>query len=147
MINKSQDWVPHTDFKSNHAEINDVLLYTDQWCKNEFHQYIKTVESHLLSSFRDMMNKCYNKQREYPKPDWILTTQEKWRSLALFRDFHDYMCGRDHKHYIRTDDCRRFVLGITRGLKSNNFIKPVHRLLNGESAPRAFTHPAFVVFN
>jgi hypothetical protein len=143
MFIKANCWVPHRDFKATSDEIHNVLLYTNQWCKNKFHKYIKTVESQLLSNFRNMMNNCHI---SISKPNWDLI-KKRWRKLALFRDFHDYMCGRDRKHYIRTDDCRRFVLGITKGLESNEFIKPVHRLLNGENAPRKFIHPLFIDFN
>jgi hypothetical protein len=145
-LKKSQSWIPHKDFKATSDEIDGVLEYADQWSKNKFHKYFKTIESHLLTNFRNTINQCY-KRCKLLETEWISTTQMQWRILALFRDFHDYMCGRDHKHYIRTDDCRRFVLGITKGLKSKKFIKPVRRLLSGENAPRNFTHPLFVEFN
>lgn len=147
LFKKAENWTPHKDFKATYKEIDDVLRYADQWGKNTFHRQFKNTESGLLSNFRNMINQCYLRQCTSPFRCWLLTNPSQWRTLALLRDFHDYMCGRDYKHYIRTDDCRRFVMGITKGLGKEKFIKPVHRLLSGENAPRRFTHPLFVAFN
>jgi hypothetical protein len=145
-LKNSKGWTPHKDFDASNKEIAYVLHVTKQLCGNKLHKYFKTVESCLLSTFRDMMNNIHE-HHKLQELDYILTTQKQWRLLALLRDFHDYMCGRDIKHYIRTDDCRRFVVGVSKGLKSNKFIKPVYRLLDGENAPRNFTHPLFIIFN
>jgi len=114
--------------------------------KETFHAYFKNIEKVLLKNFCHTINKCHKNKTTLPNW-WIEHTNRQWRMLALIRDFHDHMCGRDRKHHIRTDDCRRFIPCVMQGLLLKTFSKPVHRLLSGENAPREFTHPQFVKFN
>ena len=144
-INKMSSWRP--DFNASLKEIDCVRKITrNNWTKETFHAFFKGIEKSLLENFRDTINTCYTNKTTMPN-GWIEHTNRQWRMLALIRDFHDHMCGRDRKHYIRTDDCRRFLSCVVRGLSLTAFPKPVHRLLCGENAPRKFIHPQFVKFN
>lgn len=147
-INKMSSWRPHRDFNASLEEIQYVHELTRKitWTKETFHAYFKGIEKLLLENFRDIINTCYTNKTAMPN-GWIEHTNRQWRMLALIRDFHDHMCGRDRKHYIRTDDCRRFLSCVMRGLSLKAFPKPVHRMLSGENAPRKFIHPQFVKFN
>lgn len=147
-LNKIDHWHPHQDFNATSAEILHVhnTIRVIDWSKKTFHSYVKSIETLLLGNFRDVINKCHTNKTTIP-PCWIEHTSYQWRMLALVRDFHDHMCGRDQTHYIRTDDCRRFLTCVLRGLHLKSFPKPVHRLLGGENAPRKFIHPRFIRFN
>ena len=72
---------------------------------------------------------------------------KKWRLLAFLRDYHDYRCGRDGKHRIRTDDCIRFISSIKRYIKSSHLNNTVYRILHGRNPDLLFKHPMFVQFN
>jgi hypothetical protein len=147
-INNIDRWHPSRYFKASLEEIHYVYEITQKitWKKETFHEYFKSIEKLLLENFRDIINMCYANNTTIPC-EWIDNTNQQWRMLALIRDFHDHTCGRDRKHYIRTDDCRRFLSCVIRGLSLTSFSKPVHRLLCGENAPRKFIHPQFVKFN
>jgi predicted transcriptional regulator len=146
--NKIARWQPSRYIKATNVEIKHIhtTIKKISWSKDAFHKYFKGVENALLCEFRDAINTCYLNQITIPD-EWVANTTHQWRTLALIRDFHDYMCGRDKKHYIRTDDCRRFISCAMRGMSSNSFPKPVYRLLCGDSAPRKFIHPQFIKFN
>lgn len=141
-------WKPNKDFKANPDEIEYILNIAVEikWRKSNFHHYFKNIEAKFLENFRDTVNQSYLNDTPIPT-EWINYMKFQWRMLALLRDFHDFMCGRDKKHYIRTDDCRRFLSCASRGLIDTKFSKPVHRLLCGENAPQKFIHPKFLQFN
>lgn len=140
-------WDPYSCLNVSDAEKIYVWNFINQpgWTKNTFHKYFKNIEKILLENLRDMINNLGN-SKSLPK-QWESQMSKQWRMVSIFRDFHDFMCGRDKKHYIRTDDCRRFIRGIGKGLKNKKFIKPVHRILCGENAPKQFTHALFKQFN
>lgn len=148
-MKKIHDWVPNSSLNASYVEIKYVLDFVINvgWVKNSFHTYFKSIEKGLLENIRDMINYIHEHRIKYLPNTWINYMKLQWHMVALFRDFHDYMCGRDKKHYIRTDDCRRFIIGIEKGLKTSKFIKPVHRILCGENAPKQFTHYLFTQFN
>ena len=146
-----QKWQPSSTFNATPAEIHTVreIGITENWNKTAFHGYFKTIETNLLIQFRNYANEHFEAQTHMPdyiNDEWFVENAGKWKLLALLRDFHDHMCNRDKKHYIRTDDCRRFIPCIIRGIDSGVFAMPVHRLLNGDTAPRKFTHPWFLQF-
>jgi hypothetical protein len=140
-------WVPHLHLNVSIYEKKYIwgFIQTIGWSKNAFHKYFKNIEKELLENLRNILNNLDN-SKTLPV-QWKLQMKNQWRMLAIFRDFHDFMCGRDEKHYIRTDDCRRFMIGIEKGLEKKNFIKPVHRILCGENAPKKFMHSLFKQFN
>jgi hypothetical protein len=142
------NWRPSKEFRATSDEIQYVqnLDKSIIWCKDTFHTYFKNIEKILLENFRDIINKCHKCGIEISHK-LIDQITPQWHMLALIRDFHDHMCGRDRTHYIRTDDCRRFLSCVLKGLKIQEFSKPVHRLLCGENAPRRFVHPRFIKFN
>ena len=153
-------WHPHKDFKVTQYEIEYIKKYINyiktiscdktkhsiQWEKRMIHAYFKNVEQDLLINFRDKINMCYI-YKETISEEWIDDMKYQWRMLALLRDLHDHMCGRDATHHIRTDDCRRFMKCALNGINNKHFSKPVHRLLCGENAPLQFKHPLFTQFN
>lgn len=147
-FNKISKWKPSHQFNASSEEMQYIKNISKciTWSKESFHTYFKRTEKMLLENFRDTINKFYINNIIIPDK-WINHTKHQWRMLALIRDFHDYMCGRDQKHCIRTDDCRRFISCVVKGLKHSTFSKPVHRLLCGKNAPRKFVHPQFVKFN
>ena len=118
------------------------------WDKRNFYSYFKNAENDLLIFLKNSINKL-DALADLPEW-WYVFMEAQWRMVAVFRDFHDSMCGRDEKHHIRTDDCRRFVSGIKSGIKTGEFPKPVHRILRGNISNKPtdkFTHPNFVQFN
>jgi hypothetical protein len=149
LFQKSYNWKPDDILKANSDEIKYVLDFSDSkgWSKNTFHKYFKSIEKKLLEKIRNMINCMHNKGIKKLPDVWFNYMKSQWHMMTLFRDFHDFMCGRDKKHYIRTDDCRRFIIGIKNGLKVSKFIKPVHRILCGENAPKQFKHSLFIQFN
>ena len=140
-------WVPYQCLNVNICEKNYVWTFVKNtgWSKNIFHNYFKNIEKILLENLRNVVNSIDN-TKHLPE-EWKSQMESQWHMVAIFRDFHDFMCGRDEKHYIRTDDCRRFMGGIEQGLKKKQFIKPVHRILCGENAPKKFIHSLFKQFN
>jgi hypothetical protein len=142
------NWKPKTKYqvKSEDLEFIRTNINVRNWKKDSFHLYFKSLEQFLLKSFRDTINTCHIK-KSAPNFDWVKCASTEWMRLALMRDYHDHMCGRYDKHYIRTDDCRRFIECALKGLKTKIFSKPVHRILCGENAPRQFIHPLFTRFN
>jgi hypothetical protein len=139
-----QYWRPPHAFQASDDDYYHVLSIPEAqtWTKPAFHAYFKRVELNLLKKFRKTINsgdKPTNKQTH--------AMQRDWRRLALLRDYHDYMCERDRKHHIRTDDCRRFIACVLKGIMHGRFAMPVTRMLTGCGAPRGFTHPRFVQFN
>jgi hypothetical protein len=147
-ITQMERWKPHKDFRTTPDEIEYIheIIENRNWIKDTFHTYFKRIETSLLENFRDVINISHKTDKTIPI-EWIDHSKNQWRILALIRDFHDHMCGRDQKHYIRTDDCRRFLQCVIRGLTIDSFPKPVYRLLCGENAPRGFKHPRFIEFN
>jgi hypothetical protein len=140
-------WTPYSCLNINIHEKKYVweFVQTMGWSKNIFHKYFKNIEEKLLENLRNVVNNLVN-SKTLPV-QWKLQMKSQWRMMAIFRDFHDFMCGRDKKHYIRTDDCRRFMVGIEKGIEKKHFIKPVHRILCGENAPKKFIHSLFKQFN
>jgi hypothetical protein len=140
-------WVPYSCLNVNIYEKIYVWEFVQNigWSKNTFHKYFKNIEKMLLENFRNVVNNLIN-SKTLPL-QWKLQMESQWRMMAIFRDFHDFMCGRDKNHYIRTDDCRRFMSGVEKGMKNKHFIKPVHRILCGENAPKKFIHSLFKQFN
>ena len=139
-------WKPSINLNALHTEMQYIIALVEKigWSRNSFHKYFKDIEKKLLENLRNTINNIQN--NKLPNK-WINYMTLQWHMMALFRDFHDYMCGRDKKHYIRTDDCRRFIIGIENGLSTSKFIKPVHRILCGENAPKQFSHKLFKQFN
>jgi hypothetical protein len=152
---KINEWYPYYLLHSTECDRMNIINYIKNigWSKYEFHKYFKEVEELLLFNIQSMINSCDNSHEEKSHEENVkirkfwYTMELHWKVLALLRDFHDYMCGRDKKHNIRTDDCHRFIRGIRIGLSTKKFIKPVCRILCGESSPRKFTHPLFIQFN
>lgn len=152
LMKKIQSWQPNNLFNATPLEIDYIreIGITEKWNKTTFHEYFKSIEAHLLIQFRNYVNK-HNGAQTYildsVHDDWFIENLIKWKILALLRDFHDHMCDRDQKHYIRTDDCRRFMPCVISGFESGIFARPVHRLLKGDTAPYKFTHPLFTQFS
>jgi hypothetical protein len=149
------DWKPY--YLLNTSDDNRLIIinYIKKvgWSRNKFHDYFKRIEELLLLKIQDMINinlGSYEvnspKKNKKIKNFWC-DMELQWEAIALLRDFHDYMCGRDKKHNIRTDDCYRFIHGIRNGIATKKFIKPVCRILCGETSSRKFTHPLFTQFN
>lgn len=140
-------WVPYPYLNVNIYEKKYVweFVKTLGWSNHTFHKYFKNIEKKLLENLRNEVNNLNNSQTL--PIQWKLHMKRQWRMLSIFRDFHDFICGRDEKHFIRTDDCRRFMNGIEKGMIENHFIKPVHRILRGENSPKKFIHPLFKQFN
>jgi hypothetical protein len=152
LMKKIQNWQPPILFNATPFEINCVkeIGIVEKWDKTTFHMYFKSMEKHLLLQFRDYINEHYYSQThlpDYVNDIWFMKNDIKWKMIALMRDFHDYMCNRDKKHYIRTDDCRRFISCVISGVESGIFPMPVHRLLKGDTAPFKFIHPLFTQFS
>lgn len=148
-LEKMYLWEPDKNLNALYEEIQYVIDYAKKngWTKNTFHDYFKSIEKILLENLRNTINTMHKNNINKLPEQWINYMKLQWHMMSLFRDFHDYMCGRDKKHYIRTDDCRRFIIGIERGLSTAKFIKPVHRILCGENTPKQFTHKLFKQFN
>lgn len=146
---KIRDWVPHARLKATSSEIYYITNYAAQngWYKKTFHIYFKNMEKELLKNVRNTINIMHVINIKKIATVWFVYMKKQWHMISLFRDFHDFMCGRDKKHYIRTDDCHRFINGLEKGLVESKFIKPVHRILCGENAPKKFIHPLFTQFN
>lgn len=146
---KIYTWKPHRTLNATCDEIQYIWDFAKQvgWNKITFHKYFKNVEKTLLENVRNTINMLHEQNSNTIPEKWFEYMKIQWHMVSLFRDFHDFMCGRDKKHYIRTDDCRRFMSGIEKGLNTLKFIKPVHRVLCGENAPKKFTHPLFTQFN
>lgn len=147
MVSKINKWNPLEVFMATDIEVIETreIIKSINWSKKETHLQFKKVEKSLLIHFRNYINSC--RRLNHIPVEQLIEINTQWRRLALVRDLHDYLCGRDKKHHIRTDDCRRFISCVIKGLHMSEFSKPVARLLCGENAPREFTHPAFVQFN
>ena len=140
-------WKPHTNFHIKNTEYNIVVEFIQSHLPHTEHciyKYYKEYERNLLKSFRNYINTCINR---CPSKEWIANAKFQWRRLALIRDYYDHICCRDESHYIRTDDCRRFINCVIKGLKTKKLSNPVVRILSGKTAPRYFKHPLFVKFN
>ncbi len=147
VIRTLKTWEPPSDFRIKTNEYNEVVEFIQTYLPSTTHgiyKYYKDHERKLLQSFRNYINTCVER---HPSVEWIKCTKFQWRRLALVRDYYDHMCGRDASHYIRTDDCRRFINCVIKGLKTKKLAKPVVRILSGKTAPRYFKHPLFVKFN
>ena len=145
--NKFDGWSPKPSFKATEQDCLYMWNVVYLWDKTTFHITLKNFEIALLKDFSDMINRLYKSCDDNILNDWINTSTKYWRRLALIRDYQDYKCGRDSTHYIRTDDCRRFVSCVSHGIKSGLLPKPVYRLLGGTTSPRKFSHPLFTRFN
>lgn len=97
----------------------------------------------LIHNLKFKVNQCYS----IPERSWFELNKSLWCNLALLRDLHDFICGRDEKHHIRTDDCRRFIPGIIKLFNENIVIKPVYRILYNKKKSNKFTHSLFLQFN
>jgi hypothetical protein len=135
-------WKPPRTFNAKQSEINQIIATKQckNWDSRMFHRYFKRREIKCLRKFKKIINTKITLKL-------INEMNHEWRYLGLMRDFHDHMCGRDAKHHIRTDDCRRFIPCVIKGLNSGNFARPVHRLLTGATSPLGFTHSKFKQFN
>jgi hypothetical protein len=142
-------WKPCNLLNVGRQERLDILYSIKQMVltPNEFHDQFKEIEKKLLIHTRDYINNIHEYKIYTLCDNWVAYMKSRWRMVAIFRDFHDFICGRDSKHYIRTDDCRRFMLGVINGINTKTFIKPVYRLLCGNTAPNKFKHPLFIKFN
>ena len=140
-------WKPHEYFNATQDEVNEIINFITKmkWSKTDFHKYFKQYENNLINKVKDIINKSH-KENNVIQHSCFEELRNEWRKLALMRDFHDYVCGRDDTHHIRTDDCRRFINGIQKILNSNIYIKPVYRLLSDKQTKK-FTHPKFTRFN
>jgi hypothetical protein len=143
-------WVPNHRFKATFQDI----LYVEDSCynfdnsKKEFHGFFKYLEGKLLKEFSDMINHLHFTGNNNMIWNWFEKATVDWRRLALVRDYHDYRCGRDTTHHIRTYACRRFVSDIMYGMNNRYvFSKYVDMILSGTTCPRQFVHPAFKIFN
>lgn len=142
-------WLPPSRFK---ASFNDMIyMYKtidDHWSKKSFQRMIKNFERELLSEFSYIINGLDDSRSAYDfLQDWADRSFKYWKRLALVRDYHDYRCGRDSTHHIRTDYCHRFVSCVMSGVQSGSFTSPVKKLLTGTTSPRNFTHHMFRQFN
>jgi hypothetical protein len=146
---KINDWVPDISFIHNTYLITKIKDNIKEWYNKPFYLYLKNIEETILIKFRETINKIHADNSNRDQTFNILNKlNDIWVYLALLRDFHDFMCGRDVKHYIRTDDCRRFIKCIINGMYYNTtFAKPVYRLLEGDYAPKKFKHKRFLIFN
>lgn len=136
-------WWPCVYVNFTQSDIQKIIdvARSVNWSKMLFHKYFKNIEKNLLIELRDAINKNLLHQ------EFIKYMSDRWRLVALLRDFHDYIYGRDNKHYIRTDDCRRFIDCIEHGMRVGVFTKPIHRILCKKDTPGGFTHPLFKQFN
>ena len=141
----SSNWVPNKKFNATEKEVEYIILYTKGFEKKEVYCKIKYIEKKLLKMFQKEINRFY-KNKELCGY-WIDNMKYQWRMLALLRDFYDFKCVRDKTHYIRTDDCRRFINCVLDGLKNNKFSNPVKRILSNSTNSYSFIHPNFVQFN
>lgn len=138
-------WTPHEFFNASEKEIVQVIktYYDTQKKEKNFYEYFKNMEKKLIYNLKLKVNQCYN----IPEKSWFELNKSLWRNLALLRDLHDFICGRDKKHHIRTDDCRRFIPGIIKLFNENIVINPVYRILYNKKNENKFTHPLFLQFN
>ena len=141
------NWDPPDYFNISDDEILYIfdIISKIKWSKYNFHAYFKKIEEKLLIEFCNITNKY---MYDIYNINYYLDDQDKkWRLLAFLRDYHDYRCGRDGKHRIRTDDCIRFIYSIKRYIKNSNLNNTVYRILRGRNPDLLFKHPLFVQFN
>jgi hypothetical protein len=149
LIYQINDWVPDISFIHNTYLITKIKDNIKEWSNKTFYLYLKNIEEMALIEFKETINKIHTNDGDQDQTFNMLNKlNDRWVYLALLRDFHDFMCGRDVKHYIRTDDCRRFIKCVINGMYYNTtFAKPVYRLLEGDYAPKKFKHKRFLIFN
>ena len=142
-------WKPSKNFNITQNDISATIKDgLERWKMGSLHEYFKKTEAILLTSFMEYVNHCHKNDVDiFHDIKWMTRNIIQGKKLALLRDFHDYMCDRDEKHHIRTDDCRRFMTCVIRGIKQPTFAMPVHRMLRGDTSPSNFTHPRFIKFN
>ena len=142
---KLNNWQPHEYFNATKQEILHIVNTYNKKKKGgkDFHKYLKIMENKLIHDLKIKVDQCH----DTPKQSWFDLNRSLWRNLALLRDLHDFICGRDKKHHIRTDDCRRFIPGIIKLFNKNIVINPVYRILTGCKKPNKFIHPLFIQFN
>jgi hypothetical protein len=163
-IKKIKMWYPNNLFNATEEEIKytkslglflitnntptkqDVLnIHIVKWDNKIIHKYFKNIEKQLIIKLCYGINNMGYHNDKIPTK-LLIYMNYQWRMLALLRDMHDYICERDSTHHVRTDDCRRFMRCLVKGLETNKFAKPVHRILN--NIPQLqFTHPIFIRFN
>jgi hypothetical protein len=151
-IQKINEWVPNDLLNANETEKRNIINFIKKygWSKLSLHTYFKNMEIILLTNMQNTLNSIFYvdkfKEIDILNNYWN-EIELQWKTIALLRDFHDHMCGRDKNHHIRTDDCNRFIHGIKKGINTHKFIKPVYRILNGCEKSFSFKHPLFKQFN
>lgn len=82
---------------------------------------------------------------------WYESMSYVWKKLALMRDFHDHMCGRDKKHETRIKACYNFLPTVKYTMEHLDEIKRLSNtipiILRTKNVKYTFIHPVFEQFN
>ena len=102
-----------------------------------FYIFLKKEESDLLLSFfKKIDNDCDIDVKYY---------REYFKIISLFRDYHDWNCGRDGSHSTRTKDLYVFIDEFIKFKNTGILTDSVSRILTGSEY--IFTNSKYKQFN
>lgn len=105
--------------------------------RKSLYMFYKKEEDQLLQSFIKKIDNDCDIDIDYYK--------EYFRIISLFRDYHDWNCGRDGTHSIRTRDLYNFIDEFIKFQNEGILTDTVSRVLTGTKY--TFTNSKYKQFN